>query len=128
MNPKIAKYIVRIIAAITCAFGFLSIYLSLVIFTPAAFRSGNGAFSLLFALPLVAFGGYIVYLSYQLSFRLSRDAFKRLYFGFVIILAVIVTDKSHLSGFTRYLIPISLGLIGVFTRPFVSNRLFPENH
>jgi len=130
MNPKAARFVVRTIGGLTCIFGALTIYMFAVIFAPAAFHSATTAMSLLFTglvfvVPLVAFGAYIVYLGYQLSFRLSRSAFERIYFVAAIFLAVIVC--RNVSGFLFYLIPLCIGLVVVFTRPFLSNRLFPED-
>jgi hypothetical protein len=130
MNPKAARFVVRSIGAITCIFGLLTIYMFVVIFAPAALHSASTAMSLLFTtlvfvVPLVAFGAYIVYLGYQLSFRLSRSAFERIYFGVIIFLAVILC--RNFSGLLFFLVPVCLGLVGLFTRPILSKRLFPED-
>jgi hypothetical protein len=130
MNPKLVKCVLRIIGAITALAGLLSIYafiaacinVFLHIWVHPAIS--DIVIELLITLGGTAFGAYIVYLGYQLSFRFSRRAFELIYFGAAIFLVVIAC--RNVSGFLFYLIPVCIGLIVLFTRPLVSNRLFPE--
>jgi hypothetical protein len=132
MNPRLAKRVLRIIGAITVLAGLLCVYAFIAacmdVFLHIWVRPAISdiVIELLITLGGIAFGAYIVYLGYQISCQFSRRAFERIYFGTAIFLAVIV--GRNVSGFLFYLIPVGIGLIVLFTRPLVSNRIFPEDN
>jgi hypothetical protein len=125
MRAPTANPLLKVIGALAILAGLGVVVLVLARAIPGAVPDFGWGPTLIVAVPMTVFGGYIIYLGYSLLRRASRAAFSKLWFGAFIFGIVFVTHR--LSSFPAYAIAAVLGLLGALLQPFVTTRLFHDD-
>ena len=112
------------LAGLLCIYAFVAMCMDVFLHIWLHPAISDIVIELLITLGGIAFGAYILYLSYSLAFRLSRSAFERVLFLVAIFIAVAVGRGLSFPGYL--LIAAGLGLLCAVLRPVISSRLFRE--